>query len=364
MLPSRLRRFPLTLCLAAISLMSAGKVAAESPWHQDDSIRIATRDIHFNSHGVELVGTLSYPEHGNHLPALVVTHAAMASTRDFGLYRHLEQDLPRLGYATFVYDRRGSGASKGNIEDTDYQLLADDAVAAQQAIAGDAHVDRHAIGFWGLSQGGWLAVLAATRSPDAAFVVSISAPLQTPAQQMAGAVSNILFTKGYGAKDIQQAVDTRHAVENYLRGTVSTADAQAALDKAKTKPWFDDLFMEPTVSGHPERSRWRTEMDYDPTAPLVSLKIPVLLLFGSDDPWVSVHASMERLAQLAPAHPNLEFHVIPGADHMMMPPPASNPMAYDSKTMKTEAPANPTYFLTLADWLARTVHKPDAASPH
>lgn len=364
MLLSRLRRFQPTLILAALALLPVGHLAAATPWHQDDAVTIATRDIHFTSHGVELVGTLSYPAHGSHLPAMVVTHAAMASTRDFGLYRHLEQDLPRLGYATFVYDRRGSGASKGNIEDTDYQLLADDAVAAQQAIASDAHVDRHAIGFWGLSQGGWLAVLAASRSPETAFVVSISAPLQTPAEQMAGAVSNILYTKGYSAKDIQQAVDTRHAVENYLRGKVSTADAQAALDKAKTKPWFDDLFMGPTVSGHPEQSRWRTEMDYDPTAPLVSLKIPVLMLFGSDDPWVSVHASMERLAQLAPAHPNVEIHVIPGADHMMMPPPASNPMAYDPNTVKTEAPANPTYFLTLADWLARTVHKQDASSPH
>jgi len=364
MLLSRLRPLKPTALIVALALLPLGSVIAATPWHQDDEVKIATREIHFNSHGAELVGTLSYPEHGSHLPAIVVTHAAEAPTRDFGLYRHLEQDLPRMGYATFVYDRRGSGASKGTLEDGDYGLLAEDAVAAQQAIAGDAHVDRREIGFWGLSQGGWLAVLAASRSPDTAFVVSISAPLQTPAEQMAGAVSNILYTKGYGPEDIQQAVDTRHAVEDYLRLKVSTADAQAALDKAKTKPWFDDLFMGPTVSGHPEKSRWRTEMDYDPTAPLVALKMPVLMLFGSDDPWISVQASTQALAKLAPAHPNIEYHVIAHADHMMMPPPATNPMAYDVKTLKPEEPSTPAYFLTLGNWLGRTVHQPAASSQH
>ncbi|WP_158628763.1 alpha/beta hydrolase family protein [Dyella choica] len=325
-----------------------------TPWHQDDPAKIATREISFVSHGTRLVGTLSYPERNGVLPAIVVTHAAEAPTRDFGLYRHLEQDLPRLGYATFVYDRRGSGASAGNLEDTDYQLLADDAVAAQKAIAGDSHVNPHAIGFWGLSQGGWLAVLAASRSPDAAFAVSVSAPLQTPAQQMAFAVSNILKTKGYDDDSIRKAIDTRYAVENYLRGKVSTADAQAALDKAKNQPWFADIFMGPTVSGHPEQSRWRKEMDYDPISPLAALKVPVLVLFGSDDPWVPVQDSLQGLANLKPSHPNIDVHVIAGADHMMMPPPRTNPMAYDPKTLKAQAPATPAYFLTLADWLDRS----------
>jgi len=361
---SRFGRFAICaaiLAQPAVAMPAPATTASSSPAWEVAPAAIATREIRFSSHGVMLTGTLSYPAGATRAPAIVVTHGAEAPTRDFGLYRHLEQDLPRLGYATFVYDRRGSGASAGDIEESDYQILADDAVAAQQAIAADPHVDRHRIGFWGLSQGGWLAALAAMRSPDAAFVISISAPLQTPAEQMAFAVSNILATKGFGADDIAHAIATRHAVEDYLRGRESTADAQAALDKAKDKPWFDDIFMGATVSGHPEQSRWRKEMDYDPSLPLKALKIPVLVLFGSDDPWVPVRASLDQFHLLTPNHRNIDVEVVPGADHMMMPPPTTNPMGYDAKTLKAEAPSTPAYFLILSTWLARNVALPSRA---
>lgn len=353
----RSRRNPLRKILAfALATTVCLPAAASSPpvdrWHVGSPARIVTQEIRFVSRGATLVGTLSMPASGSRLPAVVVTHAAEAPTRDFALYRHLQSDLPALGYAVFVYDRRGSGASGGDLDESDYELLADDAVAAQKAVAAVGRVDRSRIGFWGLSQGGWLAVLAASRGKQAAFVVSISAPLETPADQMGYAVSNILATKGFSDADIRDAVATRQAVEDYLRSRRSTESAQAALNSAKDKPWFPDIFMDSTVSGHPERSRWRKEMDYDPVAPLLSLRIPVLMLFGSDDPWVPVQASLTRFEQIRRGRPNVAVAVIPGADHMMMPPPKANPMAYDPASLKRDGPEVPRYFLVLANWLA------------
>jgi hypothetical protein len=40
------------------------------------------------------------------------------------------------------------------------------------------------IGYWGISQGGWLALAAGAIDPKAAFVISVSAPMTTADVQM------------------------------------------------------------------------------------------------------------------------------------------------------------------------------------
>ncbi len=149
----------------------------------------------FSNGIVRLVGTLYLPAKGTALPAVVVEHAAEAPTRDYALYRHLALGLPPIGIAVLVYDRRGSGASSGNRNEASYEQLADDAIAGKREIAKNSRIDPRKIGFWGLSQGGWLAVLAANRSGNAAFAVSVSAPLVTPEVQMKYAVRNLLIPR-------------------------------------------------------------------------------------------------------------------------------------------------------------------------
>jgi len=351
--------------LAAVTVLAAAPSHAElapRPWHVA-APAVSHRELRFESHGVTLTGTLSLPASGTGLPAVVVTHAAEAPTRDYALYRHLAEDLPKLGYAVFVYDRRGSGASGGDRETSDYTLLADDAIAAQKAIAQDPRIDPRRIGFWGLSQGGWLSILAAARSPDAAFAVSISAPLTSPADQMVFAVRNMMSLHGYPAADIEQAVATRHTVDGYLRGEVDRAAAQAALDRASGQPWFKDTFLGAQLSPDPSRSRWRLEMSYDPVAPLLKTRVPVLVIYGADDPWVPAQDSLHRLEAIQRSHANLTVRVLPNADHMLMAP-AKDAMAFDAASLKAEAPESPAYYLLLGDWLARTTARPAATPVH
>jgi hypothetical protein len=144
-----------------------------------------SEEIQFANGDVQLKGTVYLPKTGNHLPAVVVLHHAALPTRDANLYRHLCEGLPALGFAVLVYDRRGSGQSTGELNKDDYETLADDAVAGQHALARLSRIDPTKIGFWGMSQGGWLAVLAAGRSGDAAFAVAVSSPLVAADEQSA-----------------------------------------------------------------------------------------------------------------------------------------------------------------------------------
>src|SRR5215813_6141193 len=105
----------------------------------------------------------------------------------------------------------------------------------RHALAKLSRVDPNRIGFWGLSQGGWLAVLAAGRSKDAAFAISVSAPLVTADEQMQFATRNLLTVRGYSSLDVQDMLVARRAWIQYLHRKGSREEAVEALRKAEAK---------------------------------------------------------------------------------------------------------------------------------
>src|SRR5215831_6577138 len=226
-----------------VFLSGAGGLAAcqsaSDLWHVTATSSSVSEEIRFTNGDANLRGTVYLPKIGSRLPAVVVLHHAGLPTRDANLYRHLCEGLPAIGIAVLVYDRRGSGQSSGDLGKADYETLADDAVAGQHALAKLPQIDPNKIGFWGLSQGGWLAVLAAGRSKDAAFAISVSAPLVTADEQMQFATRNLLTVRGYSSLDVQDMLVARRAWIRYLHRKGSRDEAAEALRKAEAKPWFD-----------------------------------------------------------------------------------------------------------------------------
>ena len=333
----------------AVSFDSSANVS--DPWHVAGTPIVSSQEIHFANAGADLVGTVYLPNSGDHLPAVVVLHHAGAATRESALYRHLREGLPALGFAVLIYDRRGSGQSSGSLHGVDYETLADDAIAGQHALAKLSRIDPAKIGFWGLSQGGWLAVLAAGRSPDAAFAISVSAPLVTADEQMQFATSNLLTLRGFSQDDVREMLDTRKAWTGYLRGTNPRALAIDALTKAQSKPWFDLTYL-PKVSQLSNDPAIRRKMDDDPVTAVMKVKVPLLFLYGGSDPWVPVTQSMQRLKALSSQLHNIEIAIIADANHELMFP-VKEAMQVDADTNRNDAPQSPTYFLLLGSWLSR-----------
>ena len=357
-----INRYIRTPALLALAMTSAaldeaqaaneiGATPAPPSWSAPPSTVIDAQDRNFQSVAVTLSGTLYAPRIESRVPAVIVFHAASSPTRDNPLYTHLVEMLPPLKIAVFVFDRRGSGKSGGKLEDSDYVMLADDGIAAQHMLMQDSKIDPQRIGFWGLSQGGWLSLLAASRSPQAAFAVSISAPMTTPDVQMNFAVANILRIKGFSQPDIDQAIAARTAVDDFQRGKRDRVSAQRILDAATAKPWFEHIYMGKTFKNS-DQSRWAKEMRHDPLAALDTLKQPALVIYGSVDPWVPVQNSVERLRASSARHPNVEVAVIAGADHAMATS-VSAADQIDPVLSAREAPQSAEYFGLLAAWLAK-----------
>jgi dipeptidyl aminopeptidase/acylaminoacyl peptidase len=342
--------------LAATESKAASSVS--DSWHVAAGPEATSEEIRFSNGSAHLVGTLYLPTNGDHLPAVVALHSAVAATRDSGLYRHLRDGLPAMGFAVLIYDRRGSGESSGDRRSSDFEALADDAIAGQHVLAKHPRIDPKKIGFWGLSQGGWLAVLAAGRSPDAAFAISISAPLVNADEQMRFAMSNLLAVRGYGQSDVRDMLEARKAWTDYLHKTNSQEAAVNALRNVETKPWFSLVYLPKAsqLSSDSENEAARREFDDDPVSAVRKTKVPLLFLYGDSDPWVPVAKSLERLQSLRGDLPNIEYAVIRNANHEMMAA-VNETMEVNQATVRDNEPQAPTYFILLGSWLSRRFPK-------
>jgi uncharacterized protein len=330
-------------------------VAAQNTnaWHVP-ALSVVSQELKFSNGDANLAGTVYLPEKGDHLPAVVVFHTASAGTRDAGLYRQLAETLPAMGIAVLIYDRRGEGQSSGSSHNNSYETLADDGIAGGRALAQMSRVDPKKIGYWGLSQGGWLSVLAGERNKEAAFVVSVSAPLTSPEDQMRFAMTNLMEIRGFPQSDIQQMLDTRKAWTSYLRGAASRSSALAALQTAEATPWFPLVYLPKSseLTNDPEHYAWTHDMDSDPATVLAKVHAPTLVLYGDSDPWIPVEKSVEKLRMIRSQKRNLDYAVVADANHEMMFP-IHETMEVDAKTILGDRPQAPQYFMLMASWLAR-----------
>lgn len=320
---------------------------ASDSWHVQGTPRIISQAVVFQNAGATLRGTLYRPDVSSAVPAVVAFHGASNGRASDALYDHLRQGFPAIGVAVLIFDRRGSGNSTGTLAEVDYQTLADDGIAGARAIAKLPAIDSKRIGYWGLSQGGWLAILAGARDPNADFVISVSAPLTTPEAQMEFAMANRLAILGYSQADVNAMLAARKAWTAYLRGQGTREEAVRALNAIAAKPWFDVMYLPSPaeLTKTPSSSSWRKEMDDDMFLALDNVRVPVLCIYGGADPWIPVQTTVDRLRVLERAHANVTDAVIANASHEMAFEPKEH---MDVGAAKPESPA---YFMLVASWL-------------
>ncbi|MFI6390049.1 prolyl oligopeptidase family serine peptidase [Nonomuraea sp. NPDC050540] len=180
------RKLPALLLLLPVAVLPAGSVRAETQ-------AVRSGDVTFmGAGGVTLHGTIIGPQAAKRRsPAIVMVHGAGPVTREE--YRDEAEAYARRGVVTLIYDKRTDGYSTVR---RDYAMLATDALAAVRALRARPEVDPDRVGVWGLSEGGWVAPLAAARSADVAFLIVAGAVGTTPARQQAWAYGERLRHAG------------------------------------------------------------------------------------------------------------------------------------------------------------------------
>jgi dienelactone hydrolase len=158
----------LTFTIAAV----AGFPAAHAQHTTAADITVTRSD------GTTTAGAVHAPAGATGRPGIVLVHGSGDGSGEH--YDHVAEAFARAGIVALRYDKRTEGYTPAH---RDYSLLADDALAAVAALRNRPEVDPSRIGLWGLSEGGWVAPLAASRSADVAFLITIGANSAAPAAQ-------------------------------------------------------------------------------------------------------------------------------------------------------------------------------------
>ena len=263
------------------------------------------------------------------------------------------------GLAALAYDKRGVGESGGNFRTVPFTDLCDDGLAAVDYLKSRKDIDPKHIGVWGLSQGGWLAPLAASRSADVSFVIAVSGPGVSPGEQMLFYYANELRARGVPEEDIREADTLRRDVWNYLYTGRGYEEAKNELNQARGKRWYKEvkpqqdnlfgslqIFSDVNKTGNPNVNWFRHEMNYDPVPALRALRVPALFVFGNEDRLIPVGKSVAVIRQVRTESSNRDFtiQVFRHADHGMR-----------LVTNDADDNVDPEYLETMRRWLAARV---------
>ncbi|WP_051271116.1 alpha/beta hydrolase family protein [Shimazuella kribbensis] len=235
----------------------------------------------------KLKGTLFIPNKpGDHLGGIVLAHGS-GTTKDGGgdqKNRRREAEVfAKAGLVTLIYNKRTKGYDEKN---RSFKWLAQDLLSGVKLVQSRPDVNPKKVGVWGVSEGGWVAPLAASQSDAIAFVAVTGAPGMAPVQQQAWNIENRIHHQGVKSNSIIESIV--HKGSRVLMVTLIQAMSNST-----------DAIL------------------YDPIPPLRKLKQPFLAIWGSKDrqvpPMESAEIMKKTLARAGNHQYTMQF--IEGANH-------------------------------------------------
>ncbi|WP_179135869.1 S9 family peptidase [Paenibacillus sp. 32352] len=242
----------LAVAVAAHALLTPSAAHAESSRYKEEPIQ-------FQSGETKLSGTVLMPNTPGPHPAVVLVHGSNSSDRE--KYRSEAEMFAAAGIAALIYDKRADGFSQSRAGGRSYSILAEDVNAAASALSARSDINRKAVGLWGISEGAWVASLAATREASpAAFLITVGAVGVLPIEQQSWQLANRMQDQGVSSPGMARA--------------------------------FSEKSLQLALSGG-----MFAEALYDPMPTFEQVKQPVLAIWGSRDRVEPALDSSKRIQQ-------------------------------------------------------------------
>jgi uncharacterized protein len=259
--------------IALFSVVAAACTVTPASGPQVEALTLASKDA-------RLAAKIHRPARSGRVPAAVLVHGSGRMTAD-QMATYNGTRLLELGLAVLAYDKRGVGESTGEYtgigpgnSERMFELLAEDALAGVEALARREDIDHSRIGIFGVSQAGWIAPIAASRSTRVAFVVLLSGPAVTVGEENA-----------------------------YSR--------VAGEDPGSLQGLTEDEIDR-------EYKAFKGPHGFDPLAAIAAMRAPSLWIIGQNDRSIPVKHTIANLERIKNADGRpISIHVIPGANHSL-----------------------------------------------
>ena len=284
-----------------IAAVSARSVSISRP--NDEPISIP-------GNGFLLAGTLSRPAQTTEpkLPAVILVGGSGPADRDGLVYGipvlgQLAGALADAGSMVVRYDKRGIGQSGGRAESASLNDYAEDVRAAIKMLENRKDVDLKRIAVVGHSEGGLVALIAASKEKKIAAVGLIATPGITGADIVLAQQQRLLNRMSISAEEKQAKVDAQKKIhEAVISGKgleLLPPDVRRSVDNAE----FQSLLVS------------------DPTKLVAAVRQPLLIVQGELDTQVEP-MNADRLESIARARKNApppDVVKVPGVNHLLVP---------------------------------------------
>lgn len=317
--------------------------------------------------GVRLAGTLTLPQGAGPHPAVLLVSGSGPQDRDETLLGHkpflvLADHLTRRGIAVLRLDDRGIAGSTGAFAAATSDDFARDAEAAVRWLRARPDVADDRVGIVGHSEGGLIAPLVASRTPEVAFVVLLAGP-GTPAAELLMAQGALISRAG---GDSDQEVQRTTALQRELFTAIATeADSAALHGRLRQIARRFQASLTPEERARPEASDatmaaaidqliapwFRWFLRYDPAPALRATRVPVLALNGSLDLQVPADENLAGIQRALAAGGNRDVTVekLPGLNHLFQTARTGAPSEY----AQIEETFSPAALRRIGDWIVQ-----------
>jgi uncharacterized protein len=282
------------------------------------------------------------PSPGLH-PAVILLPGSGAADRNVPYLLPVRDHLVRHDIAAFMFDKPGTGLSSGDWRHQTFYDRVEHSHTVLTFLQGRADIHPHQIGLYGISQGGWITLLAAATYPEIPFIIPVSAPGMKPVDQDVYYIEHLMRADGFSETQIRRAVQY---VQDVLNAAYRDADYAEVADElvkpVQHEPWYHYYAI-------PDADMWEyfhrnAPLQYDPREWLERVQCPVLAIFGASDLLLPVDTSVAVFQQsLAKAgNKDVTIRVFPDAGHLLTNPSTNQPA--------------PGFLELITDWLKQRAH--------
>ena len=289
-------------------------------------IPIDALPVAFANGQVQLKGVIYRPRSAQRkLPLIALAHGSEDSDRySFG---PIPLVLAANGFAVLAYDKRGTGESTGDWRPAGLEELADDLVAGIRAVSGRRDIDASHIAVLGVSEGAWVAPLAASRFTGIKAIAALSGGARTKGDAYIYKTRREQQAAGRPAAAIDSAVKQ---AEQLIAASVRSASA------GQSPRGFD------------------RRVAYDPSAHWRQFKGPVLYMGGEADVLESAPEAAEWFRRLFADAGNVDatIRLWPRAHHSLLLGVTGEPSEF--QTLRGIKQLAPGYWDVLLRWLVKS----------
>lgn len=237
------------------------------------------RPVAFRNMNQQIIGILHMPDNirpGEKIPGILMFHGFTGNkTEAHRLFVHVAKSLSEHGFMVLRFDFRGSGDSDGEFEDMTLPGEVSDAERALTFLLRQRNIDRNRIGVIGLSMGGRVAAILASKDKRIKFAVLYSPVLGSLRER----------SLSFLGKEKIERLNSGEAVEFFAEG------------------WYIKKAFFETV-------------DYIVPLDIIdSIKVPMLIVQGDKDPLIPVEVAMRAYEKIKGVNEKNELYIVRGGDH-------------------------------------------------